>query len=424
MIRRCITLTPQTLNGNTRFLIVEEQLRDASSHHLQYLGTIRDAGKERGIEVTIAANVTFSEEHQGLLSAESVLKDLSRLANKGSRLAKHTTIMRNIWANASAFSELLNNQGPFDRVLCLTSWWPQVASLLLAKWRMAGKLPPLGLLFVNYPRLGERANVQLTLVRRLVRLLGDDVRVFAETKYAQRSWAEFLGRPVDYIVHPVAAVERELADVATISVECGLNIAHEAACNTTSPPKSHLVFGFYGFARHEQGVDVLMRALEILQRRGELTADFRVLWPQGFRLPDGSWMDRQMFGGLGTNVQFLESPLSPAEYRQAMAETDWLILPYRSNSYEGRCSRVSIEACVLGIPVIYTRGTDLEAVLTAHGAGIGVGEENPEALADAICAASKDNVRYQCAAKDRRSSARDYFSGYRFIEQVCASATA
>ena len=185
-----------------------------------------------------------------------------------------------------------------------------------------------------------------------------------------------------------------------------------------------MVVAYYVFARHEQGIDVLMRALEILQRRGELTADFRVLWPQGFRLPDGSWMDRQMFRGLGPNVQFLESPLSPAEYRQALAETDWLILPYRSNSYEGRCSRVSIEACVMGIPVIYTKGTDLEAVVTAHGAGIGVSEEDPVALADAIRVAMLDNDRFQGEATDRRPSAKSYFSGHRFIERLSAEALA
>jgi glycosyltransferase involved in cell wall biosynthesis len=405
-----------------RFLIVEEQLRDASSHHLQYLRTIRDAAMERNIEVTIAANVSFSKEHQSLLSAKPVLQDLSRISANRSSFSKHTTLMRNTWANASAVSQLVNNEGPFDRVLCLTSWWPQVASLLVAKWRMVGKLPPLGLLFVNYPQLGERGSAQLRLVRRLVWMLGDDVRIFAETKFAQRSWAKFLGRPVDYVVHPVAAEGRELAPVAVISPELGLCENYAADCNTTSSSRKTVVFGTYGFARHEQGIDVLMLALEILQRRGELTGDFRVLWPQGFRLPDGSWMDRQMFGDLGPNVQFLESPLSPVEYRQALAETDWLILPYRSSSYEGRCSRVSIEACVMGIPVIYTRGTDLEAVVTAHGAGIGVSEEDPAALADAIRVALLDNDRFQGEARDRRPSAKNYFSGHRFIEQLIAAA--
>lgn len=400
-----------------RILIVEEQLCDANSHHLQYLRTIRSAAMERKIEVTIAANADFSSEHESLLSAKPVLQDLSRFAARRSRLSKYTTLIRNIWANASAVRQLINNEGPFDRVLCLTSWWPQLASLLVAKWRLAGKLPPLGLLLVNYPRLGERTSAQFRLVRRLVRMLCNDVRIFAETKYAQKAWSELLGCPVDYVVHPVATVANELPDAAVLDTR--LPTTRATQLSTIISPMRSVVLGFYGFARHEQGVDVLMRALEILQRRGELTAEFRVLWPQGFPMPDGVWMDRHMFEHLRPNVRFIECSLSPTEYIQALAETDWLILPYRSDSYEGRCSRVSIEACVMGIPVIYTKGTDLETVLATNGAGIGVVEEDPEALADGILEALIHNDLYQRAAKDQRMSAIEYFSGYQFLDRVC-----
>lgn len=72
----------------------------------------------------------------------------------------------------------------------------------------------------------------------------------------------------------------------------------------------------------------------------------------------------------------------------------------------------------MGIPVIYTRGTDLEEVLSTHGAGISVGEEDAEALADAIRVAMKDHDAFHWTALERREQAQEFFSGRRFIEQV------
>jgi glycosyltransferase involved in cell wall biosynthesis len=191
--------------------------------------------------------------------------------------------------------------------------------------------------------------------------------------------------------------------------------------NSYSPPTTGarpLVFGFYGFARHEQGVDVLMRALEILKSRGELISEFQIVWPQSFQMPDSSWLEPKMFEHLKDKVHFFEKALSPQEYQEQLSETDWLVLPYRVGSYQGRCSRISIEACVLGIPVIYTKGTDLEEVVSRHGAGIGVSEEDAEALADDIVLAIRESSQFAERAIVRKAAARQFFSGQAFLRAV------
>jgi glycosyltransferase involved in cell wall biosynthesis len=197
-------------------------------------------------------------------------------------------------------------------------------------------------------------------------------------------------------------------------------VTFDSGCSLSDSYKSSkpLVFGFYGFARHEQGVDVLMRALEILKSRGELISEFRIVWPQAFRMPDGSLLGPKMFEHLKDKVRFFEKSLSPQEYQEQLSETDWLVLPYRVGSYEGRCSRISIEACVMGIPVIYTNGTDLEEVVSNHGAGIGVPEEDAEALANAIFFALKNHGQFKKMAVGKMESARTTFSGASFVEQV------
>ena len=191
---------------------------------------------------------------------------------------------------------------------------------------------------------------------------------------------------------------------------------------TSYPPHatsaSPIVFGFYGFARHEQGVDVLVKAIEVLNERSGLNAEFRIVWPKPFQMPDGSWLEPKMFTHLGSHVRFIEHALSPEQYFKALVETDWLILPYRIGSYMGRCSRISIEASALGIPVIYTQGTDLERVLYENGSGIPILEENPADLVNAIQKAIIENLEWKSKAIEKQIAAQHYFSGQSFIEDI------
>jgi glycosyltransferase involved in cell wall biosynthesis len=129
-------------------------------------------------------------------------------------------------------------------------------------------------------------------------------------------------------------------------------------------------------------------------------------------------MVREMFGHLGPNVRFFENPLSPEDYLRELSETDWLILPYRVGSYKGRCSRISIEACVMGIPVIYSKGTDLEEVVRSHGEGIGVPEEDADALANAIRLALQENRAFKEKAVVKQVHAQAIFSGRYFFEAI------
>ena len=161
-----------------------------------------------------------------------------------------------------------------------------------------------------------------------------------------------------------------------------------------------------------------MRALEILKNQGQFNAEFRIAWPKPFQMPDGSWMDSKMFAHMGSRVRFFDHSLSPDEYLQALADADWLILPYRVASYEGRCSRISIEACVMGIPVIYTQNTDLEKVVYEFGSGIPVCEEQPEDLVVAIRMAVTENLLWQIKALEKRIAAQLYFSGQSFVKEV------
>jgi glycosyltransferase involved in cell wall biosynthesis len=534
-----------------RVLIVEEVLGSFQSHHYAYQSAIATGAQELRVNLDLlinikAAGLELNFPMAGRNPPRAALRTMSALSMGGedgiaNRPKRFFVLAWNVWANVLAVRRVLRKEPRYDVILCPTTWMPHVVMFLLLSLLEGKRLGNLCLLFVRYPKIGERQPRAFRAIKRWINLLcavHPRTRILAETKYAQRSWGELLGRPVGYVVHPVEAAQPPRTDCgeqrtgeksgefvhkssggegsgSTSPIgesscagakpelpvckqgrggghdlttnhsklhergekrgagsgelvegsfeppitlidndkdkEAGQRLASQAgaafsnpftselardsentsltrsACAPASLPAtsypplatsaSPVVFGFYGFARHEQGVDVLMRALEILKDKGELDAEFRIVWPKAFQMPDGSWMDREMFGHLGANARFFENPLSPEDYLRELSETDWLILPYRVGSYEGRCSRISIEACVMAIPVIYTKGTDLEEVVRSHGEGIGVPEEDADALANAIRLALQENRAIKEKAVAKQAGAQANFSGMHFLKE-------
>lgn len=460
-----------------RILIVEDQLVDEVGHHLPYLVSIVAGARAEDAEIEIASRAGSTKVVTSRLPVLPVLHDVSGLAGRGigaikTRWMRQIAMGANVVRNAMAIHRLLARRGPYDQVLCLTTALPQLATLALVQFSCRGRMQRMGALFVDYPKLGDQPNRRTRLLRWLIRAMGPNLSVLATTHYARRSWEQMLDMPVHYVVHPVevplvqsAAAEgcgdavdrlvgvsvggRQISDVH--SSEVGVQMSEsrrqglegkgsgepvgqsfgvsggertsEEPATRYSPPVTTakpLVFGFYGFARHEQGVDVLMQALEILHRGGELNAEFRILWPEPFRMPDGSWLDREQFRHLAPAVSFLEKSFTPDEYLRVLTASDWVVLPYRWQSYAGRISRISIEASVLGIPVIYTAGTDAEEVVSNYGSGIPIPDEDVGALAEAIRIATSNNRELKRGAMENRSKAREFFSGSCFIRQIGA----
>ena len=459
-------------------LILEEQLYNTNSHHYNYYSSILAGAAAVGVQLRIIANRQASESVKTRLGGEGRLFTMAGLsANReehvGNKFWRSVLLFRNLIGNFFICRSLISSQKRLDAVLCLSTWVPHVILFVFLALGLGRKMPKVVLLFVWYPKLGAKPSKSFQAVRFLLHLLRKihpETFVFAETKYAQRAWQEFLGFPVSYVVHPVEPAElatenAEKLESETLKAESTTDYTDghgcrdagpcldkpsgaafsnpsaselapdfentsptcSAICTSTSPAASYpplatsaspIVFGFYGFARHEQGVDVLMRALEILKSRGEWESEFRIVWPQAFQMPDGSWLEPKMFEHLKDKVRFFEKALSPQEYQEQLSETDWLVLPYRVGSYEGRCSRISIEACVMGIPVVYSHGTDLEEVISNHGAGIGVPEEDAGALTDSFIQAKENNLYYINKAKSKRNDAQQFFKGEKFVLDI------
>jgi hypothetical protein len=377
-----------------KVLILEDQLRARNSHHFEYLGGIAAGAGARGWEATVLCQKGASADVVEDLRAEPLLEGLSgeSLQSLPGALRRKIALIRRMLGNMRTLSRKIGREGSYEKVLVPTAWFPQIAMLLPALLLHGEKIRLLCLIFVHYEPDVATPSLQFRAIRWMLRLfqgMNRPFRVFAETSAARATLQEFLGVPVTEIPHAVPA------PMSSSGRETG----------------RRPVFGFYGFARHEQGADVLLNALKKLESDGTFPdADFHFVWPRGFHLPDGQWIDPDSAPELHGKVTFYRQPLVGDRYRDMLARTDWIVLPYRSDSYAGRCSRVSIEACCLGIPGIYATGTHLEEVFRRFGSGIAVRENDPEALAASILEAFHGTAAFRRQAEARMASAREFFS--------------
>ena len=83
-------------------------------------------------------------------------------------------------------------------------------------------------------------------------------------------------------------------------------------------------------------------------------------------------------------VEFLNESLDAEAYGALLDRSDFVVLPYRSESYHQRLSRVAIEAAGKGIPLIYTLHTWTQEVVDLVGCGVPIQEESVECLVDAL----------------------------------------
>ena len=112
---------------------------------------------------------------------------------------------------------------------------------------------------------------------------------------------------------------------------------------------------------------------------------------------------------------FLTQDLTSEEYDNYLTQSNCIILPYRRQAYYTRLSGIAIEAAMLGIPLIYTRDTWLEDAVTQYGAGIGIQNEDPMALANSIALMTENIEHYRTIAQKRAALAQTYHSPEHFL---------
>lgn len=137
---------------------------------------------------------------------------------------------------------------------------------------------------------------------------------------------------------------------------------------------------FVGWINYTKGVDVLLQAVELLersQRPGRLLLAGGAVY-RNTRLQEEKLRALADALDLGDRVTFL-GRLPQAEIARLMAESAVVVLPSRAESF----GAVLVEALACGTPVVATRCGGPEDIVT-DAVGSLVPKEDPEALADAL----------------------------------------
>jgi glycosyltransferase involved in cell wall biosynthesis len=143
---------------------------------------------------------------------------------------------------------------------------------------------------------------------------------------------------------------------------------------------------------------------------GGRTLKFVMQWPENFDLPDGRQCGPDSELLKDERVKFSKDLLTGNAYWDFLQEADVIVLPYRSESYRARVSRVAIEAAILGKPMVYTKGTWISEVVAMGGAGVAIAEETPQSLAEAIQMAIGDLDMLQSEAECGVARVREFYS--------------
>jgi hypothetical protein len=139
---------------------------------------------------------------------------------------------------------------------------------------------------------------------------------------------------------------------------------------------------------------------------------FAIQWVEDFRDDSGNLVSIDPWLLEHPQVEVIGRFFEGDEYERCLAETDVMVLPYRS-PYRLRVSRVVIEAMMNGMPVVVTRGTTLFEQAEEYGVVIGCEEGSAESLAEAILKAAENFEMMRVSAMQRSTTAAKSFSvGY------------
>lgn len=125
--------------------------------------------------------------------------------------------------------------------------------------------------------------------------------------------------------------------------------------------------GFLGMPRREKGFDLLSAAVRLLgeeTRNGALC--FRLQAPAAYLEREGMSQvlgDLRTLADSGHAIECIGEDLDSEGYQALLQSCDFLVIPYRTETYARRSSLVPIEGLLYGKPLVMTAGLMVTASL-------------------------------------------------------------
>jgi glycosyltransferase involved in cell wall biosynthesis len=397
-------------NGRApRLLIVEEALRSAGvGHWYEYIKAIAEGCREEGIDVTVAAHQAVEPLIRETLGARPVLRYSAwdRIYDSPSALKRYVGVFQHNLRLSRDLQTFLARSEPFDYVLAPTNISHHTLGWYWVTLKCAGRnFRRLAMIFVNTPgsRNGQgnyhfprSTAFQRVCLRRLAGFQrGGSLALVAETRRAAEQFKVFCG--LEFALFP--------------------HVVNLPPVTAAYPVKNggELALGSFGFARHEKGSDLLQQAVVHFLRENRGSGPrFIMQWGRDFTGESGERVGKAPELAADPRVEFIDQPLTTAQYMTRLNQVQGVVLPYRCRSYYDRVSRVAIEAACAGLPFIYPRNTWLADLAERCGAGVGFDDGSVQDLTRALREFVQRIGPLRDQARAGSAEARRYFSPKRF----------
>jgi len=400
-----------------RILITEEALESGGGHWPSYIGDLARRFRAMGDTVDVLIHRDATPE---LVSRVGGTPWYSRNCWNDSRSQGKVGGLLHNWHFRRETMRFLRSQQPYDQVLALTMRMQHL--LAYAVMSRSGKIPAstsFVLLFVQgfgqyagpgvpttFPKSFSSRTARIAFGALAPAVKSGRVILAGETAGMCDELHRFSGLPTTLFPHPVHLPGTELENESTSEEIGNKEVTESDKVLTVSAP---------GYARHEKGSDLLHDAiLHILDQPWGNRLRFVLQWPEAFGMPGGGTMKPDSKLVTNDRVEFLNQSLDPAAYSALLDRSDLVILPYRSQSYHQRLSRVAIEAAGKGIPLVHTVHTWTQEVADLVGCGVPIQDESTDAIVEALRDAVSRYATIRSAAESGAGKVRSFHTADTF----------
>ncbi len=163
----------------------------------------------------------------------------------------------------------------------------------------------------------------------------------------------------------------QVAKFITVPVPSDFTLAmRKAVTDQKDAGKPLITMSYIGDARDEKGYPFLLSCQRALSTTYLATAKAKFLIQSNYNTPEGdpstTAAHKIMRDCYSEGVELVYGPMNRDNYRNLIARTDLMLLPYSARNYAARSSGVFAEALAAGIPTVVTSGTWMSNLLEEH----------------------------------------------------------
>ena len=185
-----------------------------------------------------------------------------------------------------------------------------------------------------------------------------------------------------------------------------------------TPGRRRIRFASLGNARAEKGILEIIRAIQIVNASSDRSNIEFVLQINDPSEDCREAVQQLQFLPCPSNVSLITSSMDAASYAALLESVDVVLVPYWREIYWSRTSGIVLEAIASGKPIIVTSDTWMSDELQRWGAGIGIPNRDPRALADAIEQVARDYGAFAERAVSGARSSREFHSSESFLRHL------